>query len=66
MPHLLTERESLDRQRQDLFTRLAAYQAQLDLQPADNREHRERLDWQIRRALNRIAYVEGRLASLTS
>ncbi len=66
MPHLLTERESLEQQRQELFTRLAGYQAELDLLPADTGERQERLYWQIRRAQNRIAYVEGRIASFTS
>ena len=63
MPYLFTERESLERQRQELFTRLAGYQAELDTLPGDKRERREWLAWRIRRALNRIAYLEGQLAA---
>jgi len=64
MSHLLTERESLEQQRQQLFTRLAGYQAELDMVPVDKRERRESLDWQISRAQKRLAYLEARLASM--
>ena len=64
MPQILTERESLEQQRQQLFTRLAGYQAELDMVPVDKRERRESLDWQISRAQKRLAYLEARLASM--
>ncbi len=64
MPRSLDERQSLEQERQELFTRLAGYQAERDTLPADKRDRQEWLDWQIRRTQKRLAYLEARLASM--
>jgi hypothetical protein len=63
MPRPLNERQSLERERDELPTQLAGYQKELDATPKENRERRERLEWQIRRVEKRMAEVHGRLTA---
>ena len=58
MPAPTNERQSLERERAELPSQLAAHQAQLDATPPENKARRERLEWQIRRVQNRMAEVE--------
>jgi len=46
----------------ELPTLLANHQRELAATPADNRDRRERLEWQIKRVQKRMAEVEPRLA----
>jgi len=63
MPRPRTEREALEHERDvELPEQLAGYQRELEATPRENKERRERLEWQIRRAENRMAEVHARLA----
>lgn len=66
MPRPLAERQSLEQERQELLVRLAGYHTELDTLPADAQQRREWLDWQVRRAQKRMAYLEARLASMVA
>jgi|HubBroStandDraft_6_1064221.scaffolds.fasta_scaffold1947755_2 hypothetical protein len=63
MPRPLTERQSLEEERAELPGLIAAYQREL-AETAITKTRREFLDWQIRNAQNRLAYVEARLATI--
>jgi septal ring factor EnvC (AmiA/AmiB activator) len=56
------ERQALERERAELLAHVANYQRELDATPREQRERRERLTWQIRRAQKRMAEVAARLA----
>jgi len=49
MPAPTNERQSLERERNELPAQTVNYQRELDATPQENRERRERLQWQIRR-----------------
>ena len=59
MPAPTNERQALERERAELPSQLAHYQRELDATPQENRERRERLAWQIRRAEKRMAEIEA-------
>ena len=61
MPRPMNERQSLEQERAELPSQLAAHQAQLDATPPESKARRERLEWQIRRVQKRMAEVEARL-----
>jgi hypothetical protein len=63
MPRPLNERESLEEERAELPGLIATYQREL-AETAITKTRREFLDWQIRNAQNRLAYVEARLATI--
>jgi uncharacterized coiled-coil protein SlyX len=48
---------------EELPAQLAAHQKEVDATPVTFRERRERLEWQIRRVLKRMAELEARLAA---
>ena len=60
-PRPISERQALEREREELPAQLAAYQRELEATPITFLERRERLEWQIRRVQKRMAEVEGRL-----
>jgi hypothetical protein len=64
MPAPTNERQSLERERDELPAHVANYRRELDATPPEQRERWERLTWQIRRVLKRAAEVEARLAML--
>ncbi len=64
MPRPLNERQSLERERAELPSQIAAYQRELDATPPENKARREMREWQIRRVQKRMAEVEARLAML--
>jgi chromosome segregation ATPase len=64
MPAPTSERQALEHERDELPTHVANYQRELDATPQQNRERRERLDWQIRRIQKRMAEIEARLAGV--
>ena len=64
MPRPLSERQSLEQERAELPSQIAAYESELGATPPENKARRERLAWQLRRAQKRLAEVEARLAGL--
>lgn len=62
MPAPTNERQALERERDELPLQLANYRRELDAMPLDQKERRERLQWQIRRVEDRMAEVHARLA----
>jgi|SRR6266404_3800739 len=63
MPRPLTERQALEQERAELLGQIAAYWQELE-NGSPHRAQRERLDWQIRNAENRLAEIKVRLAAL--
>ena len=61
MPAPTNERQALERERDELPVHVTNYQRELDATPQENRERRERLEWQIRRVEKRMAEVHARL-----
>ena len=59
MPAPTNERQALERERDELPAHVTNYQRELDATPQENRERRERLEWQIRRV--EMAEVHARL-----
>ena len=57
MPAPTNERQSLERERAELPSQIAAYEFKLEATPG----RREMLAWQLRRAQKRLAEVEARL-----
>ena len=53
------ERQALERERDELPAHVANYQRELDATPKEQKERRERLEWQIRRV--RIGWLILRL-----
>jgi septal ring factor EnvC (AmiA/AmiB activator) len=66
MPAPTNERQALERERAELPTHIANYQRELDATPQEQRERRERLTWQIRRAEKRTKDLKARLAVLAA
>jgi len=63
MPRPISEREALERElREELPALLADHQRELAAKRAENRDRRERLEWQIRRVKKRMVAIETRLA----
>ena len=63
MPRPVTERQAWEHElREELPALLAVHQQELATTPAQRRELREWLEWQIRRVEKRMAEVEARLA----
>jgi hypothetical protein len=58
-PHPLNERQSHEAELAQLRDRIAVYRGELTGEPAPDEMRQEWLDWQIRRAKNRIALVES-------
>jgi septal ring factor EnvC (AmiA/AmiB activator) len=63
MPRPANERQALERERDELPAQVANYQRELDATPKEQKERRERLEWQIRRVQNRMAEVRARLTA---
>ena len=63
MPAPTTERQVLERERDELPSHVTNYRRELDATPQENRERRERLEWQIRRVEKRMAEVHARLVA---
>ena len=62
MPAPTNERQALEREQLDeLPAHVTNYQRELDATHQENRERRERLEWQIRRVEKRMAEVHARL-----
>ena len=61
VPAPTNERQALERERDELPSHVTNYQRELDATPQENRERRERLEWQIRRVEKRMAEVHARL-----
>lgn len=61
MPRFKNDREGWEEEVKDLTTLLAQYHRGLEATPVANRERRERLRWQLRRAEKRMAEVRARL-----
>jgi hypothetical protein len=61
MPVPTNERRALERERDELPAHVTNYQRELDATPQENRERRERLEWQIRRVEKRMAEVHARM-----
>ena len=61
MPAPTNERQALEREQAELPAHVANYQRELNATPLQNRERRERLEWQIRRVRIRMADIEVRL-----
>jgi len=64
MPRPTNERQSIERERAELPSQIAAYESELEATPPEHKARRERLAWQLRRAQKRLAEVEARLAGL--
>jgi hypothetical protein len=63
MPRPRSEREVLEHERNvELPAQLAGYHKELEATPQENKERRERLEWQIRRAEKRMAALRARPA----
>ena len=61
MPAPTNERQALERERDELPVHVTNYQRELDATPQENRERRERIEWQIRLVEKRMAEVHARL-----
>ena len=65
MPRPVTEWQAGERElREELPAQLVKYEEELAATPPQNRERRERLEWQIRRVQKRMAEIEVRIAML--
>jgi chromosome segregation ATPase len=64
MPSPRNERQAVEEERAELPVQIAAYQRELAATTTENKTRREMLDWQIRRAQNRLAEVAARLAAI--
>jgi chromosome segregation ATPase len=64
MPRPRSERQSLEEELAELPGQLAGYRRELVLTPAEDKTRWEFLEWQIQRAQNRRATIEGRLAAI--
>ena len=62
MPAPTNERPALERERDELPAHVTNYQRELDATPQENRERRERLEWQIRRVQKRMATIRAWLS----
>jgi len=67
MPRPRNEREALEHECDvELPAQLVSYRQELEAAPRENKERRERLEWQIRRAEKRIVEVRARLSRAES
>ena len=64
MPRPLDERQALEEERADLTAQIATDQRELAATTDQDRTRREFLSWRIKRAQNRIALIETRLAAI--
>jgi hypothetical protein len=62
MPRPRTERQAWQEERVETPALIAALQRELAATPAADTESRERLTWRIRRAEQRLAELDARLA----
>ena len=64
MPPPRYDRQALEHERDvEIPAQIAGYLRELDATPIEFTEHCEQLEWQIRRARNRLVTVETRLAA---
>ncbi len=66
MPASTNERQAFERERAELPSQIASYQAQLDATAPEHKARRERLMWQIRRVRKRLEEIQARLAAMTA
>jgi hypothetical protein len=64
MPRPLDERQSLEQERDELTAQIATDQRELAATTDQDQTRREFLVWRIKRAQNRIALIETRLAAI--
>lgn len=64
MPHPWNERQALEQERDELVAQIATDQRELAATTDQDRTRREFLVWRIKRAQNRIALIETRLAAI--
>jgi len=64
MPRPLDERQSIEQEREELRAQIATDQRELAATTDQDRTRREFLAWRIKRARNRIALIETRLAAI--
>lgn len=64
MPRPVDERQSLEQERDELTAQIATDQRELAATTDQDRTRREFLVWRIKRAQNRIALIETRLAAI--
>ena len=64
MPHPWNERQTLEQERDELVAQIATDQRELATTTDQDRTRREFLAWRIKRAKNRIALIETRLAAI--
>lgn len=62
MPRPTSERQALERERDELPAQIAAHQVDLATTPATNKARRERLEWQVRNLQKRLETITARLA----
>jgi len=63
VPAPTNERQSLERERDELPAHVANYRRELDATPPEQRERWERLTWQIQRVMKRMAEIQARLTA---
>jgi hypothetical protein len=66
MPRPRSEREQWKEERAEIPAQIAALQRDLDATPATHSERCEGLTWKIRRAEQRLAELDARLARATA
>jgi hypothetical protein len=64
MPYPRDERQALKQERDELLAQIAADQRELAATTDQDRTRREFLAWRIKRAQNRITFIEIRLAAI--
>ena len=64
MPHPWNERQALEEERDELAAQMATDQRELAATTDQDRTRREFLVWRIKRAQNRITFIEIRLAAI--
>jgi chromosome segregation ATPase len=64
MPRPVDERQALEQERDELVAQIATDQRELAATTDQDRTRREFLSWRIKRAQNRIALIETRLAAI--
>lgn len=64
MPRPVDERQALEEERAELTAQIATDQRELAATTDQDRTRREFLSWRIKRAQNRITFIEIRLAAI--
>ena len=64
MPRPLDERQGLEQERDELTAQIATDQRELAATTDQDRTRRQFLSWRIKRAQNRITFIEIRLAAI--